>query len=267
MRNEGKTPHMGLMVLLCTVIAAIWVLALYDTYADSKQEKYDVRVHPGAVNYGTHSSAVIPMETRQLHHSNGSLLSGSAVRQYAYNGHSASTPSSNGYRVYTTSSATVHTVGAGGGGGSMGSANSSSSSSRGIQYGNASVSMPTFALVTPNYAMQASGSSRNAIGPRKIKPSGTGEDGEWKNGGEGDSDWWYYNDWEGDWVAAEVGDLRPKGDGNFYRYDGGGVWTLVNDQGDPVTPTPVGDAPWFWMMLLAMSYGIVKVIRKKQNAI
>lgn len=263
MRNEGKTPRMGLMVLLCTVIAAIWVLALYDTYADSKQEKYDVRVHPGAVNYGTHSSAVIPMETRQLHHSNGSLLSGSAVRQYAYNGHSASTPSSNGYRVYTTSSATVHTVGAGGGGGSMGSANSSSSSSRGIQYGNASVSMPVIAMAISAYSPKAAAPARHNAGPRRVHDNGAGGydgdyDGEPYNG-----QWWSED--EEDWVTDPFNGCVRYHDGHMERYQDGD-WIVVGNQGDP-SNTPVGATPWLLMMLLAMSYGIVKVIRKKQNAI
>ena len=258
---------MGLMVLLCTVIAAIWVLALYDTYADSKQEKYDVRVHPGAVNYGTHSSAVIPMETRQLHHSNGSLLSGSAVRQYAYNGHSASTPSSNGYRVYTTSSATVHTVGAGGGGGSMGSANSSSSSSRGIQYGNASVSMPVIAMAISAYSPKAAAPARYGAGPRKVKPDWDGDEGDTEEDSDTPGKWWYWDadseTWLTDGDALPVGMTRNTGSG--IEYWNGSKWVTMEEWNNP--GVPVGTTPWLLMMLLAMSYGIVKVIRKKQNAI
>lgn len=262
MRKENNTPHMGMIVALGVLIAAIWMLAIYDTIQDAHEEKYDVSVRPGAVSYGTHSSATIPMVSSPMHSTSAPMISGSAVRSYAHYGH-ASMPSSavgSGFKMHTTSSATVHTVGSGGGGGSIGAANGSSSS-RGITYGGASVSMPTFAFVTPNYAMQASESSRNAIGPRRIHANGDGEyDGEYNSG---TGEWWNEDDQE--WVTDPFNGCVRYHDGHMERYKDGD-WIVVDNQGDP-SNTPVGATPWLLMLLLAMGYGIVKVIRKKQNAI
>ena len=117
-------------------------------------------------------------------------------------------------------------------------------------------------LLATSSVSAAEASSPRAIGPRRVKPETPGEDGDWQNGGDGESDWWYYDDWEKDWIAASVGDLRPAGDGNFYRYDGDGNWTLVNNQGDPVNPTPLGATPWLWMLLLVLGYGVFKARKR-----
>lgn len=267
-----RTPRLGMIVALCAVLIAIWLTAVYGTYKEAQIEKYDVRVHPGAVSYGTHSSATIPMVSAPGHQTSVPMISGGAIRSYAHYGHAGTAnATSGGYQLHTTSSATVHTVGSGGGAsGSSSPSGDRGASSRGITYGGTSVSMPTLALATPSYASKMTTSTRFA-GPRRAKPSDSGSEGDWQNGGGGDTDWWYWDDWagdEGDWVAASVGDLRPAGDGiNYYQYEGGGKWTLVDNQGNPVNPSPIGDAPWLWTILLAAAYGIVKMIRKKQNAI
>ena len=296
MKRQLEKSHAGMIIALGALLAALWGVIAFGAYEEAKRDKYEVRVKPGTVTYGTHSTATVPTVTVSTHRSSVPMISGGSVRAYAHYGH-ASMPkasSSSSYRLHTTSSATVHTIGSGGGGSAGGGGVGSSSSSRGISYSSGSVSMPTLAMATPSRmtsgmsggvtsgittsassltqgttTMETSSAAAAPARPgniRKAKPSESGSDGEWQNGGDGPSDWWYYDDWAGDWVAAGVGDLRPAEDGkNYYRYDGGGVWTLVNDQGDPVNPTPLGDAPWHWMLLLALSYGIVQTIKIRKQ--
>lgn len=269
---------MGMIVALGVLIAAIWMLAIYDTIQDAHEEKYDVSVRPGAVSYGTHSSATIPMVSSPMHSTSAPMISGSAVRSYAHNGH-ASMPSSavgSGFKMHTTSSATVHTVGSGGGasGGGSSASGGQGTSSRGITYGGASVSMPTLALATPVHAATWTSAEKGSTGggPRKVMPTSGGDDGEWRYGGNTSDpandpgDWWYYDDWAGVWIPAADMGICPDGEGNFWKWDGSS-WTHVNDQGDPVLPTPLGDAPWHWILLLALAYGIAKMVQRKQNAI
>ncbi len=266
-----------MVVALCVALTALWLVALYGTYEESQREKYDVRVTPGAVTYGTHSTAIIPTVSVPMRHSSVPMISGGAVRSYAHSGHAA-TPSAttgSGFKMHTTSSATVHTIGSGGGSNNQSpitNHQSSSSSARGIQSSGVSVSMPTLALATPTYAAQSEmlTTSAYAAAPgrnghvRKVKPDDSeGNDGDWRNGGS--NDWWYKD--EGEWVAPWSGATRPNGDGNFWVWNGTD-WILVNDQGDPVAPsTPVGATPWLLMLLFVGAYGIVKTMHKKQNAI
>ena len=271
-----RAPQTGLIVSLCVALGALWLVALYGTYEESKREKYDVRVSPGAVTYGTHSTATIPMSSVSTHRSAVPMISGGAIRHYAHYGHAAmpSATSGSGYRLHTTSSATVHTLGSGGGGGGIGGASSSSSSSRGISYSGVSVSLPTLAMATSTYATSRSTftSSDETLASassitrkvRKAKPSSPGEDGEWQYGGEGESDWWWYDEYEGDWIRAELGDTRPAGDGNYWKYNGS-TWDLVDDHGNPVQPQPIGDAPWHWMLLLMAVYGGAKVWKRNKT--
>ena len=265
MRNNERTPRLGMIVALGAAIVAIWLVALYGTYEDAKKEKYDVGVRPGAVTYGTHSSAVVPMVSSPMHSTSAPMISAGAIRSYAYQGHATmlSTTTGAGFKLHTTSSATVHTLGSGGGSGSIGSASGSSSSSRGITYGGASVSMPTFALMTPTYASENTAlSQRRGVGPRRVHEDGFG-------GYEGDYSGEYYGGqwWSEDdgWVDEPFEGCVKNEGGLLYRYEGG-EWVLQGNQGDP-SNTPLGATPWFLMLFLAIGYGIVKVIRKKQNAI
>lgn len=261
---------------LCVALGALWLVALYGTYEESRREKYDVRVSPGAVTYGTHSTATIPMTSVATRRSAVPMISGGAVRNYAHYGHATmpSATSGSGYRLHTTSSATVHTLGSGGGGGGVGGASSSSSSSRGISYSGISVSLPTLAMATSTYATSrstftssdetlasASSSTRKV---RKAKPTDEGTDGEWKDGGEGDSDWWWYDEYEGVWIQVTEGDTRDAGEGNYYKYIDG-KWVPVDDHGNPVQPQPIGDAPWHWMLLLMAVYGGAKVWKRNKT--
>lgn len=261
---------MGMIVALGALIAAIWMLAIYDTVQDAHEEKYDVSVRPGAVSYGTHSSATIPMVSSPMHSTSAPMISGSAVRSYAHYGHAAYTIHHTPYTVHTTSSATVHTVGSGGG--ASGGLSSSSSgdrgaSSRGIAYGGASVSMPILALATPTYAATYTneGAARNGGGPRKVHDVGGGEM-------EGDYNGEYYDGYNQYWDAINEewvddlfdGALKFEG-GNTYVYDHtapGDHWVLQPGSGDP--GVPLGDAPWHWILLLALAYGITKMVQRKR---
>ena len=267
MRKENNTPHLGMIVTLGAIIVAIWMLAIYGTIQEEHEIKYDVMVRPGAVSYGTHSSATVPMVSAPMRHAAAPMISGSAVRSYAHYGHAAYTVHHTPYTVHTTSSATVHTIGSGNGGGSGVAASSTGGrkGSRGLAYGGGSVSVPSLALATTSFASSSAISTaeatRHGAGPRRVKPAdGTGTEGTWQDGGDGD---WWYND-EGEWIAPWTDATRPAGDGttNYYWYNGT-EWILLTDQGDPVKPSPLGDAPWHWMLLLALSYGVVKVTRRK----
>lgn len=278
MKNDLRTPKLGMVVALCVALAALWLVALYGTYEDSKREKYDVRVRPGAVTYGTHSTATIPMTSVATRRSAVPMISGGAVRNYAHYGHATmpSAASGSSYRVHTLSSATVHTIGSGGGGGG-GMSSGSSSSSRGISYSGVSVSMPTLAMATSTYATSrstftssdetlasASSSTRKV---RKAKPSDNGNDGDWSDDGKGDGEWWYWDDWAGEWIEPWDGALRIEGEVTYtYKYEEG-KWVPVGDQGDPTNPTPIGDAPWHWMLLLMAVYGGAKVWKSKKQRI
>ena len=143
MKNDLRTPRLGMAVALCVALTALWLVALYGTYEDSHREKYDVRVTPGAVTYGTHSTAIIPTVSVPMRHSSVPMISGGAVRSYAYSGHAAtpSATSGSGFKMHTTSSATVHTIGSGGGSNNQSpiTNHQSTSSSRGIRMSGASV--------------------------------------------------------------------------------------------------------------------------------
>lgn len=276
MKKNFNDPRGGLIIALGVLLAALWLVIAFGAYEELKREKYEVRVKPGAVTYGTHSTTTIPMSSVSTHRSAVPMISGGAIRHYAHYGHATmpSATSGSGYRLHTTSSATVHTIGSGGGGGGIGGASSSSSSSRGISYSGVSVSLPTLAMATSTYATSrstftssdetlasASSSTRKV---RKAKPSSPGEDGEWQYGGGGDSDWWWYDEYEGDWIPVTERDTRPAGGGNYYEYIDG-AWVLVDDHGNPIQPQPLGDAPWHWMLLLMAVYGGAKVWKRNKT--
>lgn len=268
MKKNSRTPRGGMIAALCVVLIALWLTAVYGTYEENKREKYDVHITPGAVTYGTHSTATVPVVMTTARHA-VPMVSGGAVRSYAHYGHS-SMPSttSSGKGLYATSSATVHTVGSGGGAGGEGMVSTAgTSSSRGITYGGGSLSMPTLALAAPTTSMRARATTAMAeqtyygIGPKRAKPGTPGDpddDGQWSDAGAGDGDWYRWDDWAGDWVTPENGDTRIEG-GVTYQYVGDypdGAWVPVGDQGDPTNPTPLGAMPWLLMMLLAGAYAL-----------
>ena len=193
------------------------------------------------------------------------MLSGGAIRSYAYSGHASmpktSGTSGSGFKIHTTSSASFHSYGSGGGSVGAGGGSSSSSSSRGIQSSGVSYSMPSLALAVPTFATTTRSSDLGGV-MRKEKPTDPGtEDGQWSDNGAGDGDWWRWDDWAGEWVR-EVGDIIYD-KGNYYKYDGSG-WIQVDDQGNPTNPTPLGDTPWLWMLVLVGLYAVIRYVARKK---
>ena len=276
MRKENNTPHLGMIVTLGAIIVAIWMLAIYGTIQEEHEIKYDVTVRPGAVSYGTHSSATMPMVSSPTRHTAAPMISGSAVRSYAHYGHAAYTVHHTPYTVHTTSSATVHTIGSGngGGGGITASSSGGKGGSRGIAYGGGSVSMPTLALATTSFASssaaETAGNARRGLGPRRAPVNeDDGASGERRADDTEPGKWWYWDEDEG-WVTESEGmnaGVKWNDNGVWYTWNGS---TWIPDSGmdvqDP-TNTPISDAPWLWMLLLALGYGIAKMRLSKQNKV
>lgn len=262
MNNNVQTPKSrAVLVGLCAVALFLWTVAVYVTYQDAKMARYNVSIKPGAVNYGTHSTVTMPPVMRTSYRHSTPMISGDVVRAYAHTGHAtmpvASNGSSSGFRIHTTSSATVHSIGGGGstGGGMMSSIGGSSS--RGIRNSGGSVSMPMLAFAASSSTVSSAypSSGLSTPGMKKVKPNGDGEyNGEYYNG-----QWW--NDDEENWVDEPfVGAIRYNGD-VMERYDGSN-WVPVNNQGDP--GVPVGATPWIFMLLLAGAYALYVRIKSRK---
>ena len=262
MDSNVQTPKSrAVLVGLCAVALFLWTVAVYVTYQDAKMARYNVSIKPGAVNYGTHSTVTMPPVMRTSYRHSTPMISGDVVRAYAHTGHAtmpmASNGSSSGFRIHTTSSATVHSIGGGGstGGGMMSSIGGSSS--RGIRNSGGSVSMPMLAFAASSSTVSSAypSSGLSTPGMKKVKPNGDGEyNGEYYNG-----QWW--NDDEENWVDEPfVGAIRYNGD-VMERYDGSN-WVPVNNQGDP--GVPVGATPWILMLLLAGAYALYVRIKSRK---
>lgn len=263
MDSNVQTPKSrAVLVGLCAVALFLWTVAVYVTYQDAKMARYNVSIKPGAVNYGTHSTVTMPPVMRTSYRHSTPMISGDVVRAYAHTGHAtmpvASNGSSSGFRIHTTSSASVHSIGGGGsagGGGLMSSIGGSSS--RGISYSGGGVSMPTLAFAASSSTVSSAypSSGLSTPGMKKVKPNGDGEyNGEYYNG-----QWW--NDDEENWVDEPfVGAIRYNGD-VMERYDGLN-WVPVNNQGDP--GVPVGATPWILMLLLAGAYALYVRIKSRK---
>lgn len=262
MNSNVQTPKSrAVLVGLCAVALFLWTVAVYVTYQDAKMARYNVSIKPGAVNYGTHSTVTMPPVMRTSYRHSTPMISGDVVRAYAHTGHAtmpvASNGSSSGFRIHTTSSATVHSIGGGGstGGGMMSSIGGSSS--RGIRNSGGSVSMPMLAFAASSSTVSSAYPSSGLSTPcmKKVKPNGDGEyNGEYYNG-----QWW--NDDEENWVDEPfVGAIRYNGD-VMERYDGSN-WVPVNNQGDP--GVPVGATPWILMLLLAGAYALYVRIKSRK---
>ena len=274
MKKELKNPMIGIMVFACVVLIALCSAAMAENEDIDTRVIYNVQVKPGSVTYGIHSTASVPPLAMPMQRSSAPMISGRTVRSYAHHGHAtmpARSGSVSGKGLYATSSATVHTVGSGGGASGGGAAASSgASSSRGISYGgggSVSFAMPVLAVNSPKTVSTPTDAvTPKSIGPRRARPSESGNDGDWSDDGAGDGDWYYYDDWTGDWIKPWEGATRLDGDGNYYKFTGG-VWVLVNDQGDPVNPVPLSDAPYIWMLVLVAGYLSVRMKHKKENTI
>ena len=131
--------------------------------------------------------------------------------------------------------------------------------------------MPSLALATTSFASSsaatAAETARYGMGPRRAKPSGEPSDddyekGTWVNGGEGD--WWFADEDLGDWRNPNIGEKRIDPDLGYSVVWNGTKWVKESEY-DP--GVPLGDAPWHWMLLLALGYGIAKMRLRKQNTI
>ncbi|MBR0064792.1 MAG: hypothetical protein IJQ06_04250 [Paludibacteraceae bacterium] len=92
-----------------------------------------------------------------------------------------------------------------------------------------------------------------SFGPRRAPGyDGTYEGQEEEDGGK----YWM---WDGEgWIetgSVPVGTTKIV-DGITYTWDGS-AWVVVSDQQDP--GLPLGDTPWFWMLLLAAGYAALKM--------
>lgn len=261
MSKSFDKSRLKLLMALGVLLAALWLVVASAAYQESQLVKYDVCIKPGAVNYGTRSTVVMPAVTSGVHSSGVRMVSSTAVHAYAHYGHSAyrsSGSGAGGYRLHTTSSATVHSIGSSGGAGGGMSGGSSSGSSRGINY-TGGFSVPTLALVAP-VRSTATESTFAAPTRRKVIDNGdgtyTGEyNGEYYNGE-------YWNEEEEEWQAtAPVGTVKEEG-GYYWEWNG---TTWVQKGQIPDLGTPVGDIPWWLMLVLLLAYGVAKKVGFRRN--
>lgn len=255
------------MVGLCAAVLFLWAVAVYVTYQDTKMARYNVSIKPGAVNYGTHSTVTMPPVMHTSYRHSTPMISGDAVRAYAHSGHAtmpmASYGSSSGFRIHTTSSASVHSIGGGGstGGGGMMSS-SGGSSSRGIRYGGGSVSMPMLAFASNSSKANSAYSVSVQAAPsmRKINPKDSGiegDEGEWFDGEE--DGWWYYD--EDGWRQPYVGETRFDPIAGYTLVWNGSAWVKESEYEPTV---PVGATPWLLMLILAGVYALRLSIKSKK---
>ena len=258
-----------MLACLLVLLLGLWSVAIFVTYKDHQRAQYENSiVHPGAVTYGTHSTATIPMASSTHRRSTLPMISGGTIRHYAHSGHATMPEASSKPIMHVSSSATVKTVGGGGNGGGVGmaSGSSSSSSSRGIRYGGGySVSMPVFAMETPTYATNrtnalfsdvtlTSASGRNGHVRTAMPGSGDGDEGTWF---DGESDGWWYHDEDG-WRTVNVGDTRYDEFLGYVVVWNGSAWVKVTEY-DPMVP--IGDVPWLCMLCLCV---MICIIRKNK---
>lgn len=274
--NLDKPWITGLYVL-CVGIAAIWLTAKLGTYQEGNREKYYDRVRPGAVTYGTHSTVTMPIISVPIRQG-VPMVSRKEVRSYAHYGRSSmsttskassSTSAGNGYRLFTTSGAQVQTGGYGSS--AMSTASSaqcvSASGSRGISYSGTAVAMPSMAFAqltgaatTATIASNIAATSRRmSVGARRTKPDYTGTGGVTV---EKDGETWYWSDEEEDWVnVTPVGTVKEE-DGYYWEWNGS-AWVRKGEIAD--LGTPIGDAPWWLMLVLLLAYGVAKKVGFRRN--
>jgi hypothetical protein len=256
MRKNLDTSRAGMIVFLGVLLGALWLLIAFGTYHEAQRQKYIVSVHPGSVNYGTHSTAVVPMVSVPTHRSSVPMISGNTVRSYAYSGHAkmpGTSSGNNGFKLHTISSATLHSIGGGGSDGGGGTSGGSTGSSKGISY-SGSFAVPTLALASP---MSSTVSDQFVMANRrKAKPTYGGMAGDEVVDDEDSSITWYWDEEEEDWVSyTPTGTVKEGTDGYYYEWNGT-TWVRkgqIEDLG-----TPIGDAPWLVMLLLMVAYAFFR---------
>ena len=261
--------RIGMILLLGALLIAIGALVTHAEYKESKAAKFDTTNRPAATsaNYSNASApAAVSLTSRSVA---APMVSGGAVRSYAYSGHATMPTAASGssFTVRTTSSATLHSYGAGGGGGGGFSGGGSSSSRGGITYGGGAVSMPALAMATPSRrsrseaglmaetSEQSAAASQGYSVPRirKAKPTEPGEDGDWQYGGEGERDWWYYD--EDHWREPGENETRFDPTLGYTVVWNGSEWVKESEYEPGV---PVGDVPWIILLMLVAVYAFAK---------
>ena len=215
---------MGAVVFLVAGVVALWTCAMVEFTQENKRETYVVNIRPGIVNYGTHSSAIIPLVSAPQHSSAAPLISGNTVRSYAYSGHASMPSNVSSGRIRTTSVGRTNTSTAATGtnGGSASSGVSSGATSRrasnalGSSYSAGVVPMPMMAMVSRSYASEVSAMGASSTADESLS-------GKTTLGG---------------------------------KKDGSGSSTPGTPGNPDVPPIPVGHTPWLLMLLFAAGYGI-----------
>ena len=254
MRKNLDTSRAGMIVCLGVLLGALLLLIAFGTYHEAQRQKYIVSVHPGSVNYGTHSTAVVPMVSVPTHRSSVPMISGNTVRSYAYSGHAkmpGTSSGNNGFKLHTISSATLHSIGGGGSDGGGGTSGGSTGSSKGISY-SGSFAVPTIALSSP---LRSASSEESFVlrNRRRVIDNGDGTyTGEY-NGEYYDGKWW--DEDEEDWVSEMPAGTVKEEDGYYWEWNG---TTWVRKGQIPDLGTPIGDAPWLLMLLLMVAYAFFR---------
>ena len=122
-----------------------------------------------------------------------------------------------------------------------------------------SVMTRSFAVSSSPYAVTQTAASDASYAPhgrgiRKVHSDGMGgydgdDTGEYYEG-----KWWNATDEE--WVDHPFNGCKKIEEGLTYEYQNG-AWVLISNQADPYVP--IGDMPWFWMLLLAAGYAALKM--------
>ena len=122
-----------------------------------------------------------------------------------------------------------------------------------------SVMTRSFAVSSSPYAVTQTAASDASYAPhgrgiRKVHSDGMGgydgdDTGEYYEG-----KWWNATDEE--WVDHPFNGCKKIEGGLTYEYQNG-AWVLIANQADPYVP--IGDMPWFWMLLLAAGYAALKM--------
>ena len=222
LKKKFTSLRVGKAVFFLLGVAAVWVSAVAWLMSSSEQAKYDVHIQPGAVVYGTHSSAVIPLPTSAMHHSVAPMISGNTIRSYAHAGHASQlqTAATGIIRTTAIGSGAVRTSSGGGGGSaSMGqsSARRAAANTQSSGFTIGAVPVPTMAMVSRSYATEAGfmGASTTADESLSDKSS----------------------------LGGKKDDPTPANPGT----PGAGGQMI-----------PVGATPWLLMLLLAGAYGVRK---------
>ena len=121
-----------------------------------------------------------------------------------------------------------------------------------------SMPMMTHGAAAPSYATSSGASSPGRpIGHvRRVNPHAgeTGTEGDKWQDTENPNIWWYWEEEAEGWVSGNppVGTIKEEG-GVMYEWSGS-AWVVKGQIAD--LGTPVGDAPWLWMLLLLAVYAL-----------